>query len=310
MQAKGLDIVTSGPSTNSTVHATVSVVIPTFERVDELVVTLDKIRSCQPAPAEIIVHVDGGDRVTARALREFRGADLKVLHSQKRLGPGGGRNRAIAAALHEIVVSLDDDSFPLDGDFFARVTTLIDRFPMAAVVGATIYHRDEPLQASVDEVVLSADFVGCGCVYRRSAFLGTLGYQPLTMAYGTEEVDVALQLHDQEATILLSRALRVRHDTDRSHQASARVTAAHITNTALLAWLRYPVTSCWFGAVQVASRVLWPIKNGRVAGILTGLVAIPIVIWRHRHARHPIRQITLERFLRLRRAAIDPHFDA
>ncbi len=281
----------------------VTVVIPTYERVAPLTATLAHVRACNPAPAQIIVHVDNGDRSTAAALNDLAGPDLKVLYAQSRQGPGGGRNRAIAAARHEIIVSLDDDSYPVDADFFARVLALFGEYPQAAVIGTAIFHRGEAIAADERRVQLAPDFVGCGCAYRRTAFLATHGYQPIALAYGVEEVDMALQLHDQESTILASPWLRIRHETDRQHQINAAVTAAHIRNTALLAWVRYPLELTPLGMAQVGSRVWWSVRNGRFNGVLTGLITIASTIWRFRRQRAPVRKETVAKYRKLRQMA-------
>ena len=57
------------------------------------------------------------------------------------------------------------------------------------------------------------------CVYRRSAFLEAGGYVPLPVAYGMEEVDLALRLHSRGGKILTTPWLRVFHNTDLKRHA-------------------------------------------------------------------------------------------
>ena len=93
--------------------APVSAIIPTWKRLNHLKETLQKLDACDPAPAEIIVHVDAGDTQTAPWLRENR-SDVQVLTSNQQVGPGGGRNRLMATVQQPYVASLDDDSYPLE----------------------------------------------------------------------------------------------------------------------------------------------------------------------------------------------------
>ena len=87
----------------------VSVIIPAWRRVDILRKTLGVIGRCDPPPAEILVHVDGGEQEVLRLL-EAEFPAVNVLRSEQVLGPGGSRNRLIAAARHELGAKFYDDS--------------------------------------------------------------------------------------------------------------------------------------------------------------------------------------------------------
>ncbi|MCL5776861.1 glycosyltransferase [Limibaculum sp. FT325] len=277
----------------------VSAIVPTYERPEALIQSLSVISSCRPPPDEILVLIDHGDAVTLPVLRE-KFPRVRVFDSERRLGPGGARNRLIAAANHEIVASFDDDSHPIDLDYFARAAEILAASPRAGVLAASIRHDDEALPPLRSAVRPSATFIGCGCVYRREAFLSTGGFIAIQPAYGVEETDLALQLADAGWEILRAELLRVRHATSRGHQVSAEITSAHISNTALLAFLRYPPIYWGLGALQVVKRVAWSLKMGRFAGVIPGLLRIPSHLWRYRHARAPVRTRTLKSLRKLR----------
>jgi len=97
-----------------------------------------------------------------------------------------------------------------------------------------------------------------------------------------EESDLALRLHGKGARVLWTPWLRVFHDTDRSHHAAPAVTAASITNLALLAFLRYPIVCLPIGLGQIINRVVWLLGHSRSRGVATGIAGIPRLIWRHR----------------------------
>ncbi len=282
----------------------VSVVIPTYKRANDLLEALKEIRSCNPCPSEIIVHIDGDDNTTALAIEESSLSDIVVIHSGSQVGPGGGRNTAIACAKNEVVASFDDDSYPIDNDYFARLLRLFEQFPKAAVIGAAIYHIDESIKPDDLSAQWEHSFIGCGCAYRKSVFQSVKGYVALPVAYGMEEVDLALRLHDAEWKILVSPWLRVFHNTRLAHHSSKKVTAATISNQALLAYLRYPRSLWWIGIVQCASRIVWLSKNNRFNGIFQGIANIPKAIMQHRSSRYPIAAKSLRSFLLLKRQAI------
>lgn len=288
---------------NASKNVPVTVAIPTYRRPELLLETLGKLAACDPQPAELILHVDGNDETSLQALRQSPYAETaKVLISQENVGPGGGRNKILAAAACDIVASLDDDSYPLDGDYFARLVELFDRLPRAAVIGAQIFHLDEAILPEGPGLRRVADFVNCGCAYRREAFLQTRGYLCLPLAYGMEEVDVALQLHHRDWDVYESDRLRILHNTRRAHQNVPKVTAASIGNQFLLAYLRYPAALWGLGFAQGLNRVRWLLTHGRRNGIGWGLTLAPQLIWQHRRQREAIAAAKVRSYLRLRRA--------
>ncbi|AFY37237.1 glycosyl transferase family 2 [[Leptolyngbya] sp. PCC 7376] len=284
----------------------ISVVIPTYQRPDDLIVAIEKIVACEPHPAEIVVHIDCGDEITKPQLESLSigKIDIVIIQGDRRVGPGGGRNKAIKQAKYDIVASFDDDSYPLDSDYFARLLALFQKYPKAAVIGAAIYHRNETILPEKDEVNWAHSFVGCGCAYRRNLFLNTGGYVELPIAYGMEEVDLSLRLFDQDWRVLVSSWLRVFHDTDLTRHGSPKITAASISNQILLTYLRYPVLLWWIGLGQTANRILWLIRNQRLAGIGKGLINIPrLLVENHQH-RSVVKAEKLKSFLRLKRQPI------
>ncbi|HEY9698677.1 MAG TPA: glycosyltransferase [Trichocoleus sp.] len=281
----------------------ITVVIPTYQRIEKLLEALSKIQACSPAPDEIILHIDGTDTVTESAVRTSQFQNVKVLKSNIQVGPGGGRNRAIAQAKHSIVASFDDDSYPIDSDYFARLIQLFDQFPQAAVIGAAIFHQNEVIIPDEATAKWTADFVGCGCAYRRDIFLQTNGYVELPLAYGMEEVDLSLRLHHMGWGVLQSPWLRVFHNTQLEHHQNPRITAASIANQALLTYLRYPISLWWLGSVQCFNRISWLVRHQRLEGIRAGVTAIPQLIQHQHHKRQIVSAQSIFSYLRLRRNA-------
>ena len=208
--------------------------------------------------------------------------------SDTSVGPGGGRNKLIAAARNELIASFDDDSYPIDTDYFSRARLLAEAFPDAALLAASIFHRNEALTVDENLILRTASFVAGGVVFRRSEFLAAGGFVPLVVAYGMEEEDLAFRLLDRGPTLLHCSWLRVFHNTDRSHHNSAQITSGTIANIALLAWLRYPARYWPYGMLQVSNRCIWCMRVGRRRGIISGLIQIPRHLWKHRHLRAPV----------------------
>jgi GT2 family glycosyltransferase len=228
----------------------ITAIVAAYQRIEQTLETLKRIKACRPQPDEITVHVDGHQIRCRDAIRQAF-PQIKVITSSESIGPGGGRNRLISEARNEWVASFDDDSFPLDADYFARVAALFTKYPEAAVLSAAIYHQGESIGEAEGTPQWVADFIGCGCVYRRDAFLKTSGYVPLTIAYGMEEVDIGLRLLANGQRILKTPWLRVYHDTRLKHHANPNIVAAGIANRALLAFLGQDGTCAAPWAAQV-----------------------------------------------------------
>ncbi len=234
--------------------------------------------------------------------------EIRVLMSEQQVGPGGGRNKLVEAAQFELIASFDDDSYPLDADYFARMLRVFEQFPEASLVCAALYHAGEAIGLDERSAQWTADFSGGACIYRRQAFLDAGGYVPLPVAYGMEEVDLAIRLHSRGGKILTTRWLRVFHNTDLRRHADPGVTAGSIANLALLAYLRYPISLWGIGAGQCANRLLWLLRHGRRRGILRGLTMIPAHLRAHHRYRLPVSGSAVRSYLALRRAPVPESF--
>jgi GT2 family glycosyltransferase len=283
--------------------AGISAIVTAYERIDQTLETLRIILSCVPAPDEVLVHVDANQVECERTIRAAF-PNVRILRSSDRVGPGGGRNKLLNAAQFEFVVSFDDDSYPIDSDYFARALKLLARFPDASIICAALYHAGESIGLDDRSAQWSADFSGGACIFRRSAFLETGGYVPLPVAYGMEEVDLAIRLHSRGGKILTTRWLRVFHNTDLKRHGDPHVTAGSIANLALLAYLRYPVSLWAIGVGQCANRLLWLLRNGRRRGILKGVTMIPAHLWANHRYRLPVSGRAVRSYLALRKAPV------
>jgi len=278
----------------------VTVGIPTWARGEKVLTVLEKIFACDPQPAEVIVHIDAPDGQLERVLGT-RFATVKILTSPHRVGPGGGRHRCLVAATQPVFVSFDDDSYPIDHDFFAEVLVLFAAQPGTALLAATITHPWETIAPKPGASEEAVEFAGCGWAVRRDRYLACPGFVDRPFAYGVEELDLGLQFHAAGFALQRTGRLRVFHDTTLSHHRNPRQTASAIQNVALLAWLRYPLPLAGRASLQVANMVVDQATRGRWPGIPAGLVGILGVLWRFRRLRRPYPATKVRDFLARRR---------
>lgn len=273
----------------------ISAVFPLYERIEAALKTLAAIKSCDPAPAEILVCLDNDDKEMAKTITDQH-PEVRLLINEENLGPGGSRNRLFAAARNELIANFDDDSFPADPSFFSRACESAARFPHAAVISAAS-QPSEWMNGSYQQIAIAS---GCGCVFRKSWFEKTTGYVPLPIAYSMEEVDVGLQLHALGGKVIHDPQLRVVHDHGPIEMVDARMNATVLANTALFPYLRFPMWLWPVGVWQVLRRIGYLLRHQWTQGLLTGLQMIPDHLRTYATYRKSLRGASVLSWLYLR----------
>jgi GT2 family glycosyltransferase len=277
--------------------AGITVIIPTYNRGMKVLSVLEKIRLCDPAPAAIIIHIDLSDGGLEAELKK-RFPDVAVLVSSARRGPGGGRHRCLLACKTPFAVSFDDDSYPVDSDFFATVERLFLEHPRTALLEANVWHRNEPELPRATSLMPIPSYIGCGYAIRLDVYRQMRGHLDRPVPYAMEEPDLSLQLFVSGYQMMRAGELRVFHDTDLKHHHSSEITSGSIMNVALYAFLNYPIMASGLGMLQLGNKVAYCLRRGRFGGIIPGLLRIPADCWRNRMYRKPVPWKTLQRYVR------------
>jgi GT2 family glycosyltransferase len=271
----------------------VSAMLPAHQRIEQTLETLRRLKACQPPPDEILVHVASSQTEMVTALAAAH-ADVQVLLSEVNGGPGGARNRMLEAARNEFVASFDDDSYPDRATFFKDLALCFEQLEGASILALNIYEGAEEPPSMEGSPHETAHFVGCGCAYRRSHFLQSAGYVPIPIAYSMEEADLALRYREAGRSIWYIPALRVYHDTQLSHHASPKVAAMQVANTALFAYLRYPLRRWPLGFLQVGHKLMDTLKRRRWLGALWAIPLIFSQIYSYRSYRQTVPSSVLD----------------
>jgi GT2 family glycosyltransferase len=278
------------------------VAIPAFKRKEKLLKTLHKILECDPLPCEVLVHVDGRDSEIMREVGKLDGG-VKILSSATFVGPGGGRNKMMIEADCDWVAHFDDDSYPLDKDYFARVMSLVATHVEVDVWCAAVISHGEYFSAG--QLLQRAVYHGCGHVMRKAAFMKTHGYLPLPVAYNLEEVDVSLQIHEIGGLCVQAADLRVWHDNPTPSRETFDREVAMMRNTILFPLLRFPVLAWPQAFVSVLRRGVKLATLPQGWSVLWQTLRIlPDAIAKHIHCRDPVSLKTVFSWLLLRRAAV------
>lgn len=110
----------------------ISVVIPTWNRREDLARTLEVLTRHKGPPFEVIVVDNASTDGTATMVTESH-PTVRLIRLHRNLGPTGARNVGVANANADIVVLLDSDTEPLDGAFEAISRRLLEDPELAAV---------------------------------------------------------------------------------------------------------------------------------------------------------------------------------
>ncbi len=122
----------------------VSVVIPTYNRLDVLPEVVAALEAQEGAPPfELVVVDDGSSDGTAAWLAGRRFAVPARVVTQENRGPAAARNAGVAAAAGRWVAFLGDDTVPASGWLAAHRAAHGERGddPRLAVIGYTGWHR-------------------------------------------------------------------------------------------------------------------------------------------------------------------------
>jgi GT2 family glycosyltransferase len=211
---------------------TVSVVIPTFNRWECLVQTLEALAVQTRRPDEVIVIDDGSTDGTWERLWAWRTENSDRLPlitlRQPNKGPGQARNLGVAQAHGDLVVFIGDDTFPACDFVQMHLQRHIDAGEACAVVGFTDWDRGgmrvTPFLDFVNRngeqfaygLFSDGDELTFNCFYTSNVSIPRtlLGERPFDAAFtgaAWEDAELGYRLTSQGLRIFFLGAARARH---------------------------------------------------------------------------------------------------
>jgi GT2 family glycosyltransferase len=229
---------------------TVAICIATHNRREDLARTLRELARLQPPPDELVIAADGCRDGTAELVREIAPRARLIEHATPR-GSIASRNELAEACGCDVFVNLDDDSYPLDQDFIARVRRLFERQPRLSV--AAFPQRSDEFPESLEATdfgpsLFVGTFADSGAAIRRSVFL-ELGRFPAFFFHAYEEPDFALRCVCAGWQVRFETSLVVRHHFTKAQRSEIRTHHRHARNEIWSLLLRCPAPQCLAVAV-------------------------------------------------------------
>ncbi len=215
--------------------------ITTHNRVSDLRRTLEVIACLDPAPLEVLVTADGCTDATVEYVRsECPGTKLIVNRSG--LGSVASRHRMMIEARGDLVLSLDDDSYPEQQDCIARFVIPFEENPKLAVLSFPQHTNEHPWtlsQTDFGPTRFTRSFANSGAVLRRSTYLELPGFEP-HFFHAYEEPDYALQCVAVGREVCESPIVTIRHHYSRQARSELRTHQRHSRNEFWSALMRCP----------------------------------------------------------------------
>jgi GT2 family glycosyltransferase len=218
----------------------VSVMITTSNRLKELQRTLQMLGKLDPPPDEVLITADGCTDGTA----EFVSAmpDVKFIVNQPATGSIASRDRMIREARGDLVLALDDDSYPEEADCIDRIIPFFKQQPKLAVLHFPQRTDEYPYtlaQTDFGHEGATRSFANSGAVLRRSTYLQSPGFEP-RFYHMYEEPDYALQCVAAGYDVLFSPMITIRHHYVSRARDEIRIHHRHARNEFWSTLMRCP----------------------------------------------------------------------
>lgn len=217
---------------------TVSIVIPAYERADSLRQTLSVLSAQIDNDTQVLVIDDHStSKEIALVCSEF---DFATYHRTcNNLGVIGARNFGYSQANGDIIVNLDDDSFPVSGDFISQVREIfsLNNIGIAAFNieqdHVTHWH---PQRDRFD----THTYTGCGNAWSRQLYMAIGGFSPLFWRQG-EELEHSMRAIEAGFRIYAAPDIVIKHVPSLINRFPEKHQALEISNYLKRIILRAPL---------------------------------------------------------------------
>ena len=215
--------------------------ITTRNRIENLKQTLGVLSTLNPPPDEILITADGCTDGTADFIKsEF--PNTRLIVNEGSLGSVASRDRMMRAARGDLVLALDDDSYPEQVDCIARIVPTFEQRPNLAVLHFPQHTNEYPetlAQTNFGSEHLTRSFANSGAVLRRSIYLQLPGFES-RFFHMYEEPDYALQCVAAGYEVLFSSIITIRHHYSGQARNEMRVHHRHARNEFWSTLMRCP----------------------------------------------------------------------
>lgn len=218
-----------------------AIMLPTHNRLEDIRRTLSVIARLDPPPDEVLITADACMDGTQDFVRREHAA-FRLFENESPCGSTASRNHMMHVAESAIVLSLDDDSHPIEIDAIARVRDLFEHHPRLAVASFPQRTTEYPATlttADFGAAHFAGTYVNCACAFRREVFVALGGhFEPFWNAY--DEADFSARCVSAGWQVRFDPAVTVRHHYSGVNRNELRVHQMHARNELWSVLLRCP----------------------------------------------------------------------
>lgn len=215
---------------------TLSIVVPCYKQADYLPDTLDSVLHQTFQDWECIVVNDGSPDNTSEVAARYVKLDsrFKLIESENR-GLSGARNIGIRASAGQYILPLDSDDLIMP-QYAQLAIEHFERFPETKLVycEARMFGEKNEFWVLPEynwEKFIFRNCIFCSCIYRRSDYDKTSGYNE-NMRFGWEDWDFLLGFLNKEAVVYRIPKVLFHYRVKRISMVSSEVPA----NKEALVW--------------------------------------------------------------------------
>ena len=242
----------------------VSIMITTRNRCKDLSKHLEKVVQMNPAPFETIVTVDGCIDETELMLKS-KYPFVKLIINPVGKGSVASRNRMMHEAKGDLVLALDDDSYPEQANALDLIRKCFAENSKLAVLHfpqRTDEYPETLSQTDFGPVRQTRSFANSGAVLRRDVYLSLPGFEP-RFFHMYEEPDYALQCVAAGYEILYHPGITIRHHFSGATRNEIRNHHRHARNEFWSTMMRCPFPQIiGLAGYRIFSEFRYSVKRG------------------------------------------------
>ncbi len=242
---------------------TVSIAIATLNRSNDLRETLLDLQKLNPPPLEILVCLDGCTDGSRAMLADF--PTVTVIGNDRPSGSVYSRDRLFRMARGDLIVSLDDDSSPMQSDFVARLAGLATAHPEVGVFTFEEVRpegRDDRTFGNPSVTSYVASYANCAGAVRASLYESTGGY-PTIFFHMYEEPDFCLQTYAKQFAVLYEPTIKILHRYSHVGRNMIGRHHQHARNELLSVLMRCPFPHVlWVAPYRIARQFIYAASKG------------------------------------------------
>jgi len=216
--------------------------ITTRNRREDLLRTCAALERLDPSPVEVLITLDGCTDGSEEAVRAAH-PGFQLFSNAAPRGSIASRDAMVRKAQSDIVLSLDDDSYPVESDFIARILSLFQcnaRLAIAWFPQRTDEFPETLAQTDFGPSEFTGSYSSAGAAIRRSVFIELGGY-PHFFGHAYEEPDYVLRCVCAGYQARLETSMTIRHHYTQVQRNEMRTHHFHARNELWSILLRCPL---------------------------------------------------------------------